>query len=245
MVSQAYPAVSKCVLTSLRRDEVIMNHKLMVIMAALLLTMSTSTFAADETPTGSTHKLGASLALALVPFIGGVSGPTTPLSDTYYSDTFDTGFGGRLELFYDWNANLRGQIGVVHNRWSGKFFTGGEFPDGAQFDDFSLTGLYIGLKVRFREAARLRPFILGNLGIVKLSSVKVTVNGNEIPYWSDTMRDYLDLGAGLEYQLTERAAVFFDVRLEVFGKPDSENWPIAEATGGDSLPITIGLDMRF
>jgi len=223
----------------------IVNRKLVVILTTLLLTPSLFGFAAGETPTGSTDKLGASFTLSLVPFIGGASGPTTLLSETDYADTFDTGYGGRLELFYDWNPSLRGQLGIVHNRWGGKSFTGGEFPVGAQFDDFRLTGFYIGVKYRFREASRLRPFVLGNLGVARLSSVKVTDRGSEIPYWGDTIRDYFNLGGGLEYRVTKRSAIYLDVRLEAFGKPDSENYPIAEATGGQSLPITVGFDIRF
>ena len=136
-------------------------------------------------------------------------------------------------------------MGIVHNQWDGKFFRGGEFPNGAQFDDFSLTGVYLGLKLRFRQDSRLRPYLLGNFGIVKLSSIDVTVNGNEIPYWDSTYRDYLDLGAGIEYRLTDNVALFLDARLELFGKPDSANPLISDATGASAFPITFGIDYKF
>ena len=207
----------------------------------------TSGFAAEENPSGMQQesKYGISFALAVLPFVGGDSGPTTPISETDYKDTFDTGYGGRIEIFYDWTEEWRFYLGGVYNRWKGQFFIGGEFPNGAQFDDFSMAGVYIGAKYRFNRESRLRPYILGNLGIVSMSSLDVTVNGNKIPYWDQTIRDYLDIGAGIEYALTNKVAVYLDIRLEAFGKPDSANYPIAEATGGQSLPITFGIDCRF
>jgi hypothetical protein len=204
-------------------------------------------FAVDEPVSGmqQTSKYGISLALAVVPFVGGDSGPTTPISATDYKDTFDTGYGGRIEIFYDLVNGWRFYLGGVYNKWEGQFFQGGEFPNGAKFDDFSMAGFYIGVKYRFNREARIRPYLLGNLGLVSLSSVDVTVNGNKIPYWDQTYRDYLDLGAGIEYGLTNKVTLFLDIRLEAFGKPDSANFPIAEATGGQTLPITFGIDYRF
>jgi len=61
--------------------------------------------AADESPndTPQLKKYGISAAVAVVPFFGGSqSGPETPISDTNYQDTFETGYGWRLEGFYEW-----------------------------------------------------------------------------------------------------------------------------------------------
>jgi hypothetical protein len=91
----------------------------------------------------------------------------------------------------------------------------------------------------------LGPYALGNIGIVRLSSVAVTVNGSSIPYWDSTYRDYLDLGGGVEYRLTDKSAIFVDIRLESFGKPDRANFPIAEASGGSALPMTFEFDITF
>ncbi len=113
--------------------------------------------AADESPkdTPQVNKYGVSASVAIVPFSGGSqSGPETLISDTNYQDTFETGYGWRLEGFYEWTPAQRAILGIVHNQWDGKFSTGGEFPNGAQFDDFSLTGIYIGLKFRFRQDPR-------------------------------------------------------------------------------------------
>ena len=204
--------------------------------------------AADQSPNAvvKENKYGVSASVSRIKFFGGSqSGPETLLSDTNYQDTFDTGYGWRVEGFYEWKPALRVVLGIVHNEWDGKFFVGGVFPAGAQFDDFSLTGVYIGLKYRFRLNSRLRPFLLGNLGIVRLSSLDVTVSGSEIPYWDSTYRDYLNVGTGIEYRLTDKLALFLDARLELFGEPDSANSIISDATGASAFPITFGIDYKF
>ena len=50
---------------------------------------------------------GIGAGIAIVPFIGGMSGPETPLSPTRYEDTFDVGYGLRLEGYYNWSSMLR------------------------------------------------------------------------------------------------------------------------------------------
>ncbi len=199
---------------------------------------------AAESPEQQSGHYGISFAVAVVPFVGGASGPTTLISDTDYKDTFDTGYGGRVEFFYDGSHGWRFYLGGVYNQWKGKFFQGGEFSEGAQFDDFNLAGIYLGAKYRFNRESNMRPYLLGNLGVVSLSEVNVTVNGNKRPYWNQTYRDYLDLGVGVEYGLTKRIALFIDVRLEIFGKPDSVDF-IAAATSGSTLPVNFGIDYRF
>ena len=171
------------------------------------------------------------------------SGPQTLLSETRYQDTFGTGAGLRFEGFHDFGPVLRGHIGFVYTRWPGKTFTGGEFPAGASFEEFSLAGLYVGAKIRFLEDARIHPFLLANLGVVRLSSVNVTAGGVTSPYWGSTYKDYLELGPGLGYSFTRQVAVYLDFRLALFGAPKSENPPVSDATGGSYLTVNIGLDL--
>jgi hypothetical protein len=219
--------------------------KWMVTFSIMMVGIAPRSFAADVRQPGNdrVQKNGVSVSAFTAPFIGGDSGPETLLSPTYYQDTFGTGTGVHLEGFHDFGPMLRGQLGYVYTRWPGKNFTGGEFPAGASFSDFSLTGLYVGLKVRFLEDSRIHPFVLGNLGVVRLSSVDVNVGGVTSPYWGQTYRDYIELGTGLEYRFTREVAVYVDLRLESFGKPKSENPPISDATGGSSLTGSIGLDL--
>ena len=218
-------------------------YHLLIITVFIAFEAGTASFAEEES-TYNPH-YGMSAAVAIVPFYGGASGPTTPISETNYPDTFDTGIGTRLEIFYDWTPAWRYYLGGVYNKWEGKFFRGGEFPEGAQFDDFRMAGIYIGVKYRFNQGSPWRPYLMGNLGLVSLSAIDVTVDDAEIPYWKKTYRDYLDMGVGIEYSLTGNVAVFLDYRLELAGKPNSINFPIAEATGSSSFPITFGIDFSY
>ena len=222
-----------------------MKNRMILFLVIVLVGGSCPEASAQGPPAASAGRFGLSLSAAVVPFLGGDSGPETPISQTNYYDTFDTGWGGRLEVFYDWTAMLRVHLGVVHNEWSGKYFTGGEFPQGAQFGDLDLTAFYIGCKVRFAEGSRLRPYLLGNLGVVQVSSVDITTGGNTLPYWSSTTTSFLDLGAGIEYTFSKHVAAFIDVRVEIFGTPDSAMGFMAEGTGSDSLPVSIGIDILF
>jgi len=196
---------------------------------------------ADEVPVRPSG-YGVAAVAFLSSFIGGESGPETPLSDTAYSDTFQTGGGARVEGYRDFGSGWRAQVGLVHARWRGAYFVGGEFPSGAQFGDFSLTGIYVGGRIASDRTSGLVPYVLGNLGLVRLSSLSVQSGGATIPYWSDTWRDYLELGAGVAWPLRGASAITVDVRLQAFGKPTSVNFPIAEATGGQTLLLNVGYE---
>lgn len=175
-------------------------------------------------------------------FIGGDSGPVTPLSDTRYSDTFGTGFGLRLEAFRNYDSGWRAQLGLVYAGWGGQQFTGGEFPAGAQFGDFSLAGIYIGGRYPARAGAGYQPYVLGNLGLVYLSELSVVSGGSTIPYWSGNWRDYLELGVGVAKRTGGGGTLTLDVRLQTFGAPESATWPIGEATAGTSLLFGVGYE---
>jgi hypothetical protein len=49
----------------------------------------------------------------------------------------------------------------------------------------------------------------------------------------------------LDYSDHAHIAAYADVRLEAFGKPNSRQSPISDATGGQTLPATLGLDYAF
>ncbi len=209
----------------------------MLLVSAALA--SSPALAADSTQAAADYGISAGIFASR--FVGGESGPETPLSATNYDDTFKSGAGLRLELYRDFPTGWRGQVGLVHTRWSGKFFVGGEFPAGAQFGDFSLTGVYVGGRVPFGAGEGFRPYILGNLGLAYLSDLTVVSAGSTIPYWSGTWRDYLEIGGGVARKLGT-GSLTLDLRLQAFGKPKSENFPIAEATGGQTLVLGIGYE---
>lgn len=53
------------------------------------------------------------------------------------------------------------------------------------------------------------------------------------------------MGFGIEYGLTKRLALYLDIRLELFGIPDSAMSFMAAATDGQALPVSIGLNYQF
>jgi hypothetical protein len=196
---------------------------------------------ADDIPPQES-KYGISAGAFLSSMIGCCSGPETPLSETAYSDTFETGGGVRIEVYRNYSRAWRGQVGLVHTRWGGKYFVGGEFPAGAQFGDFSLSGIYLGGRFASERTSGVRPYAIGNLGIVRLSSLSVESGGATIPYWSGNWTSYAEVGAGVAWQHGHGRALTVDLRLQVFGAPESANYPIAEATGGGSLLLGVGYE---
>jgi len=150
---------------------------------------------ADDIPSQE-RTYGISAGAFLSSMVSCCSGPETQLSETAYSDTFETGGGVRIEVYRNYSRAWRGQVGLVHTRWGGKYFVGGEFPTGAQFGDFSLSGIYLGGRVASSRISGVRPYAIGNLGIVRLSSLSVESGGTTIPYWSGNWTDYAELGAG-------------------------------------------------
>jgi hypothetical protein len=210
---------------------------LLVLLCALLA--AAPALAADGLQPASRY--GFTAGAFVSQFIGGDSGPVTPLSETQYPDTFSSGGGLRLEAYQNYESGWRGQIGLVYASWSGKFFTGGEFPAGAQFGDFSLYGIYVGGRYPFGRADGFQPYVLGNFGVVNLSSLTVVSGGTTIPYWTGNWRDYLELGAGVARRAGS-GTVTLDVRMQMFGAPQPATYPIAAATGGVSILFGVGYE---
>lgn len=214
----------------------------MALLCASLFTLGSAVRADDTAPV----RLGVSVALHTSTFIGNSqSGPWTPVSDTLYSDTFEHGRGGRLEIFRDLDSTWRLQGGVARTGWSGRYFKGGEFPAGVQFGDFGATAFYGGARWRFREGNTVRPYFVGNFGLTWLDDVAVDTGSGPSPYWKRTLRDYLELGAGVEVRLSDRTALLFDGRFQVFGKPGSARGYTAEGTGGVAFLISAGFDFNL
>jgi len=197
-----------------------------------------------QDPTQPASRYGITAGAFASRFIGGDSGPVTPLSETLYSDTFSSGLGLRLEVYRNFDSGWRGQVGLVYAKWDGEYFVGGEFPAGAQFGNFSLSGIYVGGRSPVGRGAGFHPYVLGNLGLVYLSELSVVSGGATIPYWSGNWRDYLELGAGVARR-TGGGTLTVDVRLQVFGQPEAATWPIGAATTGTSLLLGVGYEWEL
>ena len=175
--------------------------------------------------------------------IRGNAGPTTGFSEANYDDTFDTGAGLRLEGFREFTSDARGQIGLVYARWPGKFFMGGAFPAGAQYDDFSVIGPYIGGRATYGSCGGFEPYLLANVGAVYLSSLTVQSGGATIPYWANSWKEYFEAGIGVARK-TGSGTLTFDIRLTNFGAPKAVDPAIAEATSVLSVYVGVGYEWK-
>lgn len=194
-----------------------------------------------EQPAAPTPTYGWAAGVFAANIIRGNAGATTGLSEVNYYDTFDTGAGLRLEGFRNFSSEARGQIGLLYVRWPGKFFAGGSFPAGAQYDDFSVIGPYIGGRATFGSWGGFEPYLLANAGALYLSSLSVQSGGAAIPYWSSSWRDYVEAGLGIARR-TGSGTFTFDLRLSNFGAPKAVNVSIAEATSVLSLFLGVGYE---
>jgi hypothetical protein len=210
---------------------------LFVFLFALLA--AAPALAADEAPPASGYGFAAGVFASQ--FIAGDAGPVTLVSETLYSDTFDTGFGLRLEGYRNYGNGWRGQVGLVYEGWSGKYFSGGAFPAGVQFEDFSVYGIYAGVRYLMGRADGYQPYIVSNLGAVYLSSLSVVSGGTTIPYWTGNWGNYFELGAGVSRR-TGNGAITLDVRLQMIGAPDPAAWPLAAGTNSTSFLLAVGYD---
>lgn len=188
-----------------------------------------------------TRTYGFATGVFVSSILRGNSGSTTGFSESNYDDTFGTGAGLRLEGFRNFSSEARAHVGLVYTRWPGKFFTGGAFPAGAQFDDFSLAGPYLGGRATFGSWGGFQPYLLANVGAVYLSSLTVQSGGATIPYWDGSWQEYFEAGVGVARK-TGSGTLTFDLRLQDFGRPKSANSPIADATVGLMLLFGVGYE---
>ena len=196
--------------------------------------------AQDPAPPNRTY--GFAVGAFASTFIGGNSASTDPsLPRTEYSDTFGTGAGLRLEAFRNFSSEARGQIGLVYTKWPGQSFAGGAFPAGATYGDFSLLGPYLGGRATFGSWSEYVPYVVINLGAVYLSSMNVQSGGVTMPYWTGRWREYAEVGIGIARK-TGSGTLTFDVRLQDFGKPSSNNPSITGSSTGISLLLGVGYE---
>ena len=171
------------------------------------------------------------------------NGDTVPDAPKY-KDAFDTGWGGRIEAFYDFSPTLRGQFGFTYQNWGGA-----EIPSfGVRFDDLKMWALYIGGKYRFLPGSKFRPYLVADVGYASLDSVDVktlTPPIASVHYWDKTGTYLVDAGLGAEFMVTPNVGIFLDVRGQIFGEPDEILTPTAKADPGISVPISVGVNINF
>jgi hypothetical protein len=215
------------------------RHSSTYLLPFLALLAAAPAFAADEPQAASRY--GFTAGVLVSQFMVGDAGPVTLVSEMPYADTFGTGVGLRLEGYRDYDSGWRAQVGLVYEGWSGKYFAGGEFPAGVQFGDFSVYGIYAGVRYLMGRADGYQPYIVGNLGAVYLSPLSVVTGGTTIPYWTGNWGNYFELGAGVSRR-AGNGAITLDLRLQIIGAPDPATWPTTAATNSSSFLFSVGYD---
>lgn len=81
--------------------------------------------------------------------------------------------------------------------------------------------------------------------MTRLDAVTVDTGNGPSPYWKRTLRDYLELGAGVEVRMTDRTAILLDGRFQIFGKPGSDRGYTAEGTGAVAFLLSAGFDFNL
>lgn len=200
-------------------------------------------------PGSAAGPYGLSVSGAGIPFVSGDAGEG--VGAPKYKDAFDTGWGARLEGYYDFTSSLRGQLGFTYQSWGGSDF------QGVQFDDLKMWAIYAGGKYRFLPGTPFRPYLVADVGYANLDSVDVTLQaplvvgnivfpaGTAVSYWDKTGTYFADLGLGFEYMLTPNLGIYLDARAQIFGPADKGIIPTAEADPGISVPISLGLNYNF
>lgn len=196
-----------------------------------------------QEPAAPRSPYGIAAGVFATSMLRGNAGTTTGLSEVNYEDAFGTGAGLRLEGFREFTSEARGQIGLVYVRWPGKSFTGGAFPAGAQYDDFSVAGPYIGGRATYGSFGGFEPYLLANVGAVYLSSLTVQSGGATIPYWASSWKEYFEAGIGVARK-TGSGTLTFDIRLTNFGAPKAVDPAIAEATSVLSVYLGVGYEWK-
>lgn len=183
---------------------------------------------------------GISGSLGIAPMGGGEAGDG-PGWNPEYNDAFETGGIIRVEPFYDFTPMIRGQFGLVHAKWDGDTY------GGVTFEDLKMNAFYAGVKVRFLEGGKIRPYAVADLGFARLDSVSVSGPGFGAAsrYWDSTDTAYFDIGGGCEFQLNPRLTFFVDLRMMATGEPDGEDPPFSDADGVGSMPLTAGINFTF
>jgi hypothetical protein len=166
--------------------------------------------------------------------------------DPEYSDAFEIGGIARIEPFYDITPMIRGHVGIAGARWKGKTYDDPYVS--AKFGDLKMRAIYAGIKVRFLDGRRFRPYAGANLGVAHFDAVDVTGlhgTGNRTHYFDKTDTVYFDTGGGCEFVLTPKVALFADVRIMMTGKPKSADPPASDAGGIVGFPFTAGVNVAF
>jgi outer membrane protein W len=196
-------------------------------------------------PASAAGPYGLSISGAWIPFVSGDVAADPGIGDVpEYKDAFEDGFGGRIELYYDFTPSFRGQFGGTYQVWGGDTVQ----DINVEFDDLKMWAVYVGGKYRFLPGSAFRPYLVADIGYAQLDSVDVTTLTppiGTVHYWDKTGTYFADAGVGAEFMVTPNVGIFVDVRGQIFGEPDEILTPTAQADPGISVPVSVGVNINF
>jgi outer membrane protein W len=206
-------------------------------------------------PASAAGPIGLSVSGAGIPFVSGDVAEAEGAPG--YKDAFDTGWGARLELYYDFTPSLRGQFGGTYQAWAGKEVNIFGLP--VQFDDLKMWAIYVGGKYRFMPGSAFRPYIVADVGYASLDTVDIALTqdlvvggqvfpaGTRVAFWDKTGTYFADAGLGFEFKVTPNLGIYLDARVQVFGEPEEALIADPPVSGdpGISVPISLGLNFNF
>ena len=171
------------------------------------------------------------------PFISGEAGRGSDAPD--YTDLFDTGIGGSVELSWRFSNRFSLLGGIGYENYAGKTH------QGISFDDLKVMPLYLGGKFHFLPRdSRWNPYVKLDIGGAHLSSVDVSFEGLEGRYWDSSWVFLFEVGGGLEYRF-KKWGIGLEVLPRYLGKPDSALGQLSDARSSWTIPIRLGVSYHF
>ncbi len=182
----------------------------------------------------SVHLLG-----DFAPFISGEAGSGPGAPD--YSDAFDAGWGGALEIEGRLSSRISLLAGVGYERFNGDTYKGFEF------DDLEVVPVYGGVKLHlFPGLKRWDPYLRLDVGMAHISSVDVKYSeyGLKGKYWDSSWEPMFAAGVGLEYRFG-KLGLEMEVKLRRISSPDSSLGSASRAGAMWTVPVRVGIVYHF
>jgi opacity protein-like surface antigen len=176
------------------------------------------------------HPLGISLAFRYA----GLTGDEE--SGVKWSDLYDNGIGGSLEISYRTNPAVAILGGIAYDQFAGTDITLCCPVITGKFNDQNPLTFYVGAKFYILQMAGpaknpADPYLRLDLGLTRFD--KLEFEG--ITVGDPVTKSSWDVGVGVDVPLSPLAAFFVELKYQDYGKPDQ---------AGDTLrayPISVGI----
>lgn len=158
-----------------------------------------------------------------------------------WSDLYDNGAGGSLELDYRAMPHLTVDAGIAYDTFKGREISVATSTGAAvgRFSNQHPLSLYVGLKGYFLTAEApessygISPYATVDLGLTFFNSVNF--NGAEVGKSTTTLA--AAIGAGADFLTATHFVPFLEVKYQDYGKPDR--------AGGAFRAVLLSLGLRY